>query len=172
MAVSFTALLSAGYEWGWQLLFPMVAGCAAGLAAILKLMQHPRLGREDFAANRAFVRGTSYLATFGSQSTTPYYGFLLTAYGTMLLTEIVVLRGFLGYLTELPASELILTIATVIIVCYGYVYIGGFRGVLVTDYFQLMVVFVFVGLWFASMSHHPTFRISSRIASHVTFISV
>ena len=29
MAVSFTALLSAGYEWGWQIIFPIMAGCGA-----------------------------------------------------------------------------------------------------------------------------------------------
>jgi hypothetical protein len=173
MAVSFTALLSAGYEWGWQMILPMFAGCAVGLAAILKLTQHPRLDADNPSVPKdSFVSGASYLATLGSRSTMPYYGFSISAYGAMLITEIVVLRGFIGSLTELPPGELLLTIATVLIVCYGYVYIGGFRGVLVTDYFQLMVVFVFVGLWLASMSHRAAFHIPSPIAAHAGFTAL
>jgi hypothetical protein len=167
MAVSFTALLSAGYEWGWQIVFPMIAGCVLGLAAILKLTQHPRLSADGPPHKIPYLRGASYLATLGSRSTTPYFAFAIAAYGAMLITEIVVLRGFVGSLIDLPAAELVMTIATILIVCYAYVFIGGFRGVLVTDYFQLMVVFVFVGLWFASMSHHSHFHIPSPTASHL-----
>jgi hypothetical protein len=167
MAVSFTALLSAGYEWGWQIIFPMITGCAAGLAAILKLTQHPRLSAGTASQKIPYLRGASYLATLGSRTTMPYYAFVIAAYGAMLITEIVVLRGFIGSLIELPPAELEMTIATVLIVCYAYVFIGGFRGVLVTDYFQLMVVFVFVGLWFASMFHHTHFHIPSPSAAHL-----
>jgi len=169
MAVSFTALLSAGYEWGWQMIFPMFAGCAVGLAAILKLTQHPRLTGNVTPRKNPYLRGASYLAILGSRTTMPYYAFLIAAYGAMLITEIVVLRGFIGALTGLPAAELVMTIATVVIVCYAYVFIGGFRGVLVTDYFQLMVVFVFLGLWFTSIFRGTQLHIPSPMTAHVAF---
>jgi hypothetical protein len=169
MAVSFTALLSAGYEWGWQIIFPLISGCAAGLAAILKLTQHPRLIANDTADGTSYVRGASYLAAFGSRSAMSYYAFIIAAYGAMLVTEIVVLRGFIGSLTGLPVADLVLMIATVLIVCYAYVFIGGFRGVLITDYFQLMVVFVFVGLWFVSMFSRTHLHIPSPTTTHAAF---
>lgn len=173
MAVSFTALLSAGYEWGWQIIFPIVAGCACGLFAILKLTHHPKvLAREERIRGGDFLGGASYLATLGSRASLPYYGFLICGYLAMLITEMVVLRAFLGFLIDLPAGELILTIATILLVCYGYVYIGGFLGVLVTDYFQLMVVFVFVGLWLTSVSHHASFHVPSAFASHLVFTPI
>ncbi len=156
MAVSFTALLSAGYLWGWQITFSMIAGGLAGLAAILTLSAHPAITQNaERVEQRSFISGVSYLAIFGSLESMPYYGFLMAAYTAMLITEMVVLRTFISFLSELPRFELLLLVGTVLLVCYAYVYIGGFRGVLVTDYFQLLVVFVFIGLWIASISQQP-----------------
>src|SRR5436305_770775 len=112
MAVSFTALLSAGYEWGWQIIFPIMAGCGAGLAAILKLTEHPRLSESPMPLKNQYLRGASYLATLGSRTTMPYYAFEIAAYAAMLITELVVLRGFIGSLIELPTVELVMTIGT------------------------------------------------------------
>jgi hypothetical protein len=170
MAVSFTALLSAGYVWGWQIIFPMIVGSLVGLAAILKLSKSPKVvASEDRIKRGAFVYGASYLAVLGSRSSLAYYVFLIVGYCAMLVTEIVVLRAFIGYFTDLMAAELLLTIATILVVCYAYVYIGGFRGVLVTDYFQLIVVFVFVGLWIVEVAHSPNVHLPSPFTSKTAF---
>lgn len=170
MAVSFTALLSAGYVWGWQIIFPMIAGSLVGLVAILKVSQHPQVAAHEQRIERgAFVYGASYLAIVDSRAKMAYYGFILVGYTAMLITEIVVLRTFLGFVTGLPAYELVLMIGTVLLVCYGYVYIGGFRGVLVTDYFQLLVVFVFVGLWLTAISFRTTTDIPAANVSKLSF---
>src|SRR5216684_3554304 len=170
MAVSFTALLSAGYLWGWQMIFPMIAGAIAGLVAILKVSEHPQVVAHEQRVERgAFVYGASYLAVVDSRARMAYYVFILAGYMAMLITEIVVLRTFIGLVTDLPAYELLLTIGTLLLVCYGYVYIGGYRGVLVTDYFQLLVVFVFVGLWLSAISFRSTLHIPPPTISKVFF---
>lgn len=149
MAVSFTALLSAGYVWGWQILFSMVPGSIVGLIMILPLSRHPKVAEhQQRVEGSAYLYGASYLAVLGDRrSSSGLYSFLIAGYVAMLVTELVVLRTFIVFLADLPAIEVTVMIAAVTLVCYAYVYIGGFRGVLVTDYFQLMVVFVFVGLW-------------------------
>jgi len=171
MAVSFTALLSAGYVWGWQMIFPMIAGSLAGLFAILKVSDHPQVAAHEQRIERgSFVYGASYLAIVDSRAKMAYYGFILAGYTAMLITEIVVLRTFIGFVTGLPAYELLLTIATILMVCYAYVYIGGFRGVLVTDYFQLLVVFVFVGLWLTAISFRTAMDIPAPTVSRLSFM--
>ena len=170
MAVSFTALLSAGYLWGWQMIFPMVAGALAGLVAILKVSEHQQVVAHEQRVERgAFVYGASYLAIIDSGSKMSYYAFLLAGYTAMLITEIVVLRTFIGVVTDLPAYELLLTICTLLLVCYGYVFIGGFRGVLVTDYFQLLVVFVFVGLWLTAIPLRGTLHVQAPFVARFSF---
>lgn len=170
MAVSFTALLSAGYVWGWQMIFPIIAGSLVGLIAILKVSEHPQVAAHEQRVERgSFVYGASYLAIVDSRAKMAYYGFILAGYTAMLITEIVVLRTFIGFITGLPAYELVLTIATILLVCYGYVYIGGFRGVLVTDYFQLLVVFVFVGLWLTAISFRTAMDIPAPMVSRLPF---
>jgi len=171
MAVSFTALLSAGYVWGWQILFSMVPGSVAGLAMILLLSRHPKVAEHQESMKKgAFLYGASYIAVLGTRkSGSGLYTFLIAAYVAMLVTELVVLRTFIVFLADLPPVEVIVMIAAVTLVCYAYVYIGGFRGVLVTDYFQLMVVFVFVGLWLSTTVGHVALRVPSPMLSKQSF---
>ena len=93
--------------------------------------------------------------------------FFLAAYTAMLLTELTVLRTFLAALTALPVPELALMIGVIAFVCFAYVFIGGFRGVLVTDYFQLLVVIVFVGVWVASLLPKGPWLIPGPTASRL-----
>lgn len=156
MAVSFTALLSAGYVWGWQILFSIVPGCLVGLLLLLRLSKHPLItAQQESIARQEFPDGASYISLFATHKPRlfGFYVFFLIAYTTMLLTELTVLRTFLESLTALPGPELRLTIGVIAFVCFAYVFIGGFRGVLITDYFQLLVVIVFVGVWVASLVH-------------------
>src|ERR1051325_7792502 len=168
MAVSFTALLSAGYVWGWQVLFSMIPGSVTGLVVIILLSRHQKVEKHQQRIEKGnYLLGASYLAVFGEwKSSSGLYAFLISAYVMLLITELVVLRTFISFLTDLPSVEIMVMIAAVTLVCYAYVYIGGFRGVLVTDYFQLMVVFVFVGLWLSTTLPH--LRLDVRSEEHTS----
>lgn len=150
MAVSFTALLSAGFVWGWQILFSIIPGCLTGLLLILYLSRHPLIAASQTPIESdQLADGASYISLFGARKPRlfGFYVFFLLAYAVMLVTELTVLRTFLAALTALPAPELALAIGVIAFVCFAYVFVGGFRGVLVTDYFQLLVVIAFVGVW-------------------------
>ncbi len=153
MAISFTALLSAGYTFGWQILFTLTGGSLAGLVAMLRLLKHERLRLlQPAIAQDDHSDGASYLVCFQSgRSLFPYfYIFYILFYSAMLTTEVGVLRGFLTSLFHFHTTELVITMFMIVLVCYAYVFIGGFRAVLITDYFQLLVVLAFVGLLLAS----------------------
>jgi hypothetical protein len=174
MAVSFTALLSAGYLWGWQILFSIVPGCLVGLGLLLCLSRHPLIADHQVAVEgQQLPDGASYISLFASRKPRlfAFYVFFLVAYAAMLLTELTVLRTFMESLTALPAPELTLTIGVIAFVCFAYVFIGGFRGVLVTDYFQLLVVIAFVGVWLATLVHSGPWSVPGPTTSrlHWTF---
>lgn len=174
MAVSFTALLSAGYVWGWQILFSIVPGCLVGLVLLLYLSRHPLIADHQAAVKRQQLPdGASYISLFASRKPRlfAFYVFFLLAYTAMLMTELTVLRTFMESLTALPAPELALAIGVIAFVCFAYVFIGGFRGVLVTDYFQLLVVIAFVGVWLAALVHSGPWSIPGPTTSrlHWTF---
>lgn len=175
MAVSFTALLSAGYVWGWQVLFSIIPGCVTGLFLLLRLSrQNVITEAQDEITAGLQIAGASYLARFSIR--TPqlfaFYPFFLIAYMAMLVTELTVLRTFMHFLSGLPALELALLIGAIAFVCFAYVFIGGFRGVLVTDYFQLLVVVAFIGVWAASLFGDRTWHIPSPTASHLAWTPI
>ena len=175
MAVSFTALLSAGYVWGWQVLFSIIPGCLVGLGLVLLLSRHPLIASQQQAIERGeFATGASYLALFATRKPRlfAFYVFFLASYTAMLLTEFLVLRTFMASLTGLPGPELALAIGVIAFVCYAYVFIGGFRGVLVTDYFQLLVVIAFVGVWFAALLKGGPWRIAGPTTSHLQWTPI
>jgi hypothetical protein len=170
MAVSFTALLSAGYVWGWQILFSIVPGCLVGLALLLYLSRHPLIADHQEAVERQELPdGTSYISLFASRKPRlfGFYVFFLLAYTAMLMTELTVLRTFMESLVGLPGPELALAIGVIAFVCFAYVFIGGFRGVLVTDYFQLLVVIAFVGVWLASLVHSGPWSVPGPTTSRL-----
>jgi len=149
MAVGFTALLSAGFVFGWQILFSILPGGAAGLWVILRFVDAPiiRAGR-----NRAFATKWKYGATHlaflsmhRAKSFLLYYAVAMIFYAAMLATEVAVLRGAFRFFLNVDENQVTLLTLSVLVVCISYVYIGGFRGVLVTDYFQLLVVIAFIG---------------------------
>jgi Na+/proline symporter len=153
MAISFTALISAGYEFGWQILFPLIAGALLGLLALLRLLNDKRMDPiQNEILDQNYQKGVSYFTIFdGRHSTFPaFYIFFLFFYFCMLTTELSVLRVFLQYLFNLPPPEVLVLLFMILLVCYAYVFIGGFRAVLITDYFQLIVVLTFLGFLLAS----------------------
>jgi Na+/proline symporter len=159
MAIAFTALLSAGFVFGWQILFSILGGGAAGLWALFRFIGTPQIANARETAvrdDREF--GASYLAILADQRGLPFLTFFWVAilfYHAMIATELAVLRGFLRFFTELPELELAVLLAMIALVCFSYVFIGGFRGVLVTDYFQLLVVIAFLGLLVAKFCLGP-----------------
>jgi hypothetical protein len=170
MAVSFTALLSAGYVWGWQILFSIIPGCLIGLVLLLYLSRHPLIANHQADVERQHLsEGASYISLFASRKPRlfAFYVFFLIAYTAMLTTELTVLRTFMRTLTVLPAPELTLSIGVVAFVCFAYVFIGGFRGVLITDYFQLLVVIAFVGVWLAALVHSGPWSVPGPTASRL-----
>src|SRR5437763_1303457 len=101
MAISFTALISAGYEFGWQILFPLIAGALLGLLAILRLLDTKNVKLfQTRITNQDYRRGASYLAVLDERrSTFPgFYVFFMFFYFCMLTTELSVLRVFLEHL--------------------------------------------------------------------------
>lgn len=170
MAVSFTALLSAGFVWGWQILFSIIPGCLAGLFLLLYLARHPLIQQSQPGIEaQSLPEGASYLALFAARKPRlfGFYVFFVFAYLAMLTTELTVLRTFLHALLALPFPELALTIAVIAFVCFAYVFIGGFRGVLVTDYFQLLVVIAFIGVWVAALVRSGPISVPGAIASRL-----
>jgi hypothetical protein len=170
MAVSFTALLSAGYVWGWQILYSIIPGCLVGLVLLLRLSRHPAVAdAQDEIAAGLQTAGASFLARFsaGTPRLFAFYPFFLAAYVAMLITELTVLRTFMHFLTGLPALELLLTVGVIAFVCFAYVFIGGFRAVLLTDYFQLLVVVAFVGVWAASLVGTTLVRLPAATVSRL-----
>jgi hypothetical protein len=64
-------------------------------------------------------------------------------------------------------------LAIIVIVCYSYVFLGGFRGVLTTDYFQLLVVVAFIALVAAQLVRAQGLpRIPSMTAAATTWTPV
>ena len=150
MAVAFTALLSAGFVFGWQILLSIAAGGAAGLMTLVTFARRPTTTRLlDHAAELRHRHGASYLSVLASgrsNSFLIFYAVALVFYQGMLATELAVLRNFMRFFIPMSSVELGLLVAVTVIVCYSYVFLGGFRGVLTTDYFQLLVVIAFIAL--------------------------
>jgi len=166
MAIAFTALLSGGFVFGWQILFPIAAGGAAGLAVIIRFSN-----RADTVESRGesvsgdHRWGISYLALLADdreKSFLLFYGVAIVFYAAMLATELAVLRGLLHFFVPLPELELGLLLLVILVVCCSYVFLGGFRGVLMTDYFQLLVV---IALFGASGSRVLPTRIAGALPS-------
>jgi hypothetical protein len=157
MAVAFTALLSVGFVFGWQVLLSIGAGGAAGLKALATFARRQRTRNAlDDAATQNYRYGASYLAilaTGRSNGFLLFYAVAILFYQAMLATELAVLRKFLHFFIPMPSLELGLLLAIIVIVCYSYVFLGGFRGVLTTDYFQLLVVVAFIALVAAHLVH-------------------
>lgn len=149
MAVGFTALLSAGFVFGWQILFSILPGGGVGLWVILRFINTPIIhAKRTEALSSHWKYGASYLAFLSKdrpKSSLAYYSVAMFFYVAMLATEVAVLRGALRFFLGVDKAELVMLLGAIIAVCISYVYIGGFRGVLVTDYFQLLVVIAFIG---------------------------
>lgn len=177
MAVAFTALLSAGFVFGWQVLLSMGAGGAAGLKTLAIFARRPTTRRAlDHSAEQENRYGASYLAILGSGrrgSFLFFYAVAIIFYQGMLATELAVLRKFLHFFIPMGSVELALLLAVIVIVCYSYVFLGGFRGVLTTDYFQLLVVVAFMALVAAQVVREGGVpRIPSMTVAAITWTPV
>jgi hypothetical protein len=56
MAIAFTALLSAGFVFGWQIIFPILAGGAAGLWAVFRFISLPEIAAARAASGEEETR--------------------------------------------------------------------------------------------------------------------
>jgi Na+/pantothenate symporter len=168
MAIAFTALLSAGYTFGWQMLYPLISGALIGLLAILRLLKHERVSQDQKKIERGEQQeGASYLVTFRHNGPLAFFVLFLGFYSAMLATELSVLRVFLEFLLRIPFPELFTLVLMVALVCYSYVFIGGFRAVLITDYFQLIVVIIFLGLFLANIDLGSIKNLPSATAAKI-----
>ena len=144
-----TALLSIGYVFGWQVCGSILAGACTGLATYLALLRNPRLmeATRKLAAD-GFTEGASYSRALAESSGRPLHytltSYLLLVYSAILLLELAVIRVTIGQLLGLPTFELDVLIAALVIICYAYVFAGGYRAVLLTDHFQLAVILLLV----------------------------
>ena len=150
MAIAFTALLSAGFVFGWQILFSIFAGGAGGLWLLFRFAHSPEVKQAREKAQETQHRlGASFLAILADRRGAGFlffYAVAIAFYLAMLATELAVLRVFLQFFIPFGDAELVVVLVAILLVCYSYVFLGGFRGVLITDYFQLLVVLAFIGL--------------------------
>ncbi|HVR09275.1 MAG TPA: hypothetical protein VMW75_14590, partial [Thermoanaerobaculia bacterium] len=172
MTISFTALISAGYIFGSQIIFSLTSGELVGLMAILRLLRHKRLLRQQDAITKdRHPDGASYLVCFQrGRALFPYFYILyLVFYSTMLVTEIGVLRAFLTSLLHFHFTELFIITMMIVFVCYAYVFIGGFKAVLITDYFQLLIVLTFLGLLLANTNFNVLLTLPPPFAAKISW---
>ena len=148
---AFTALVSAGYAFGYQLAFSLSAGATCGLLVLLRLSRKSHVaGFLTSTQAEGWVAGSSYLALLGDyfpQATyLIYYALAMIVYIGLTITEFAVFRVTLGALAPgLATPEIILILSMTLLICFSYVFIGGYRGGLITDYFQLAIIFLFLG---------------------------
>ncbi|MFY9825415.1 MAG: hypothetical protein WAM82_28830 [Thermoanaerobaculia bacterium] len=160
---AFTALVSAGYVFGYQLAFSLSAGATCGLLVLLRLSRRSLV--TDFLTStqaNGWSAGASYLtllsAYFSRTAYLLYYAFAMVVYLGLTITEFAVFRVTLEALApSLATPEIVLIISMTLLICFSYVFIGGYRGGLITDYFQLAIIFLFLG------SLMREFKISSFI---------
>lgn len=149
ISISFTALLSGGYMYGWQIIFSFWIGI--GLAVLfLRRLSRSKAYSKSYAAIQESGAGVSFLSYLsrknGMNGNVAPYIFLIFLYSCLLAMELAVARSTIGYLSEIDGFNLMLIVVLLAAVTYSYIYIGGYRAVLYTDHFQLMVIAVFIGL--------------------------
>lgn len=162
--ITFTALISGGFMYGWQIIFSFWIGI--GLAVLFLRRLSRTNGHAEFCANkeeREGSAGVSFLSRLcekhGLNGHVVPYVFSIFLYGCLLAMEFSVARSTINYLSEIDAFNLAAIIILIASVTYSYVYIGGYKAVLYTDYFQLMVIAVFVGLCFGSLLFNSDVKI-------------
>ncbi|MBV8200567.1 MAG: hypothetical protein JOZ15_08080, partial [Acidobacteria bacterium] len=151
LTVAFTALISAGYVFGSQLAIPMSLGALCALFVLLRVSRREEV--IDFLStsnSRGWSGGASYLAFLGNYFTGTsyllYYAFALVVYIALTITEFAVFRVTLAALApSLDSPEIVLILLMTLFICFSYVFIGGYRGGLITDFFQLLIIIAFLG---------------------------
>ena len=154
-----TALVAAGYIFGWQVCAPIVLGALLGLWIYLRVIKNPSVLRliNTFRAE-GFTNGASYpqaiAATAGKQVHFVVLTYLYFAYAAMLAAELAVVRVTLHTLLPEQAQIADLLLVLLLAVCFTYVFTGGFLGVLVSDHFQLIIIILFTLSTFLDVPWH------------------
>lgn len=144
-----TALLAAGYVYGWQVCGPIVVGACLGLLTYLRLLNRPTISSVTAAfSDEDFAKGASYpqaiAETSGKELHFCTLSYLLIGYTAMLIAEIAVIRVTLTTIMPGHPQEAELILLVLLFVCFGYVFAGGFIGILISDHAQLIVIALFV----------------------------
>lgn len=82
------------------------------------------------------------------------YLYLLIYFG-LLIEELAVSRVLLETMFQSQYAFTIFSLATIMLVSMAYVYVGGFRAVLISDYVQGIVLLAFIGILFTRVSTAP-----------------
>ncbi len=150
LSIACTALLSGGYVFGWQILPALSAGAIAGVGLIAALYKQEDVMKAKIQAHQTgYSNGASYLSLMlyrGKKFFFVFSAFIIFLYFAMLIMEFAVARVTLKALTQLESAELFLLLSLITFICYSYVFIGGYRGVLLTDHFQIVIIFATLGL--------------------------
>jgi hypothetical protein len=156
VSIACTALLSAGFLYGWQILLSSIAGTAAGTLILLRLIKSPTV--EAFKARQLAegpVGGSSFLAMLASRARATYpvgtVVILILVYTTLLASELAVFRVTTASLVSLDTPELLAILLMIVGICFSYVFVGGYRATLLTDHFQMMIVAAFFGMLFGQI---------------------
>jgi len=154
VSIAFTALLSGGYVFGWQILFSILPGAVTGLILLL-IISRSRLvgGATERSSLPKTINGQKTPASYLSflvdskrpASALSLLGIPILIYGCLMVMEFSVVRVTTEKLFHLKAPGASILLVLIAAVCFFYVFIGGYLGVLLTDHFQLLVIVAFLG---------------------------
>ncbi len=151
LSISCTAFLSGGFVYGWQIIAPFLLGLLAAYLALASFAKSQSgldfCGRIELAGRQS---GTSQFLLLSQRGMRKSYFLASTIavlfYLSMLATEIAVGRVFLKSLLPVNATEVSMLLFAFLATSYAYVFMGGFRGVLLTDHLQIVVVLSLLGV--------------------------
>jgi len=151
MSLACTAVLSIGNAYGLEIIYSAVPGAITGALLLARLSRSEicaKLRKRQSETNGAC--GASYVAALAATRGRNYAVglgiLLLLLYTAILGSELAVARVTLSNLLDFQSVDYLLVSIAILAVCYSYVYIGGYRGVLITDHLQLLVMIGFFGL--------------------------
>jgi len=150
-SIAATALVSGGYLYGWQVIPPLALGASLGTILLYRIYGSSAAAAFKTATKADSLRGgASYLRmvapVFGRRVAQPLALLLLVSHFLMLTLELSLVKLVLVSTTSFTPMDLVVILITVVGICYAYVYVGGYRGVLLTDHFQLWTIILLLGV--------------------------
>ncbi len=160
--------LSLGALAGWATIIPMIVAMPMGVCLSRYFLLHHRFKSYFLAPREKRLRSNLDLIceTCGKPLFSVAAALALLGLGSYLALELSLLRIFFQYLFPEAPINFVFS-AIMLLICVMYTVLGGYKGVFHTDFFQVIVIGVFISvlfaLWIDSLFSNPS-RVSSAFS--------